>query len=855
MQVGELFAKLALDSKGFDKGLDGSEKKLSKFGDKIGVVKTAIAGLFAGMTVKGVWNWLISGNASMEQYSQTLKIVLGDSQKAVETLQWAQKLAAQTPFEIPEIVEATTRLSAYGITAQDVLTDIGDMAAAMGKPLMQAVEAVADAQTGELERLKEFGITKQMLIDKAQEMYGKEIVNAKGQITDMEGLNDALIAIIKDRYSGAMAVQSTTLNGMISNLKDWVGTAGRILGDDLFSTVKGGLGNLLSYLNSIDLETAVDNILAPFKRGGQIVESFVADIQTKLRNQDWEGIGWEIGNALNAAIKSITGVGKSLSDKLLSEVETINWGEVGRNAVKFAAGFALGFAAGILDPAVWFNIISDNWQIILELLIGIICTPASWIGKLTKGLSKIPLVGKLLSWLIENISQFGKKALEPVTQYLHDLGGGFVTKLIEGLGLKGASLFPSLKKLLDDVITNIYVYGDDFLKAGIKFMERLGFGIGQSINAKVIIPIKNIFSSIDNAFAGFLTKVIEYGVDIVKGIGKGISSMGSWIKDQVLSFCSQISKTVKNFFGIASPSKLMDEYGQMVAKGFAQGIESAQGEPVDKAQVMSQAITDALDTITGKAATISQLAAVAFENLKLRMGETGNQGDLLNAQFQSLSVQLNAQTDIIALVEKAYQDMATAKGAASTEALKLKLQIEEERKKYIELKAAIDDVNQSLKKQSYFEAALASGDKKKIKEAAEVRAVDASLGGHYDAKGNWVSAGPGGEYDDLTQDQIDNWAKSKKTSVPGYANGGIIKRPVLLTDLLTGMPAGIAGESGEEAITPLDKSSNSKADTSSRVINNYYIQPGAVIIPAKDLKEMRDIQNFFNRFQQVARSM
>lgn len=33
------------------------------------------------------------------------------------------------------------------------MTQIGDMAGVMNKDIMQAVEAVADAQTGELERL------------------------------------------------------------------------------------------------------------------------------------------------------------------------------------------------------------------------------------------------------------------------------------------------------------------------------------------------------------------------------------------------------------------------------------------------------------------------------------------------------------------------------------------------------------------------------------------------------------------------------------------------------------------------------------------------------------------------------
>lgn len=36
---------------------------------------------------------------------------------------------AETPFEIPDIVEATTKLETYGIPANDTLGGIGEMAA------------------------------------------------------------------------------------------------------------------------------------------------------------------------------------------------------------------------------------------------------------------------------------------------------------------------------------------------------------------------------------------------------------------------------------------------------------------------------------------------------------------------------------------------------------------------------------------------------------------------------------------------------------------------------------------------------------------------------------------------------
>lgn len=129
---------------------------LRNFGGTLRGLGTIAAGVAGGLAIfqgvqdafSAIGTATIGANANMETYENTLTTVLKSHDKAKETLQWAEKFAASTPFEIPEIVEATTRLSAYGLKAQDVLGATGDMAAVMGKPLMQAVEAIADAQTG-----------------------------------------------------------------------------------------------------------------------------------------------------------------------------------------------------------------------------------------------------------------------------------------------------------------------------------------------------------------------------------------------------------------------------------------------------------------------------------------------------------------------------------------------------------------------------------------------------------------------------------------------------------------------------------------------------------------------------------
>lgn len=244
----------------------------------------AIAAVASGMAVKAGFDWLVQGNAEMETYQNTLAVVLKDQQRAADTLKWAQTFAAQTPFEIPAVVEATTKLASYGMEAQKVLGITGDMASVMGKSLDQAVEAIADAQTGELERLKEFGITRAMIEAQGARM-GADFINKSGQITDQQAFNAALFALMEDRYKGGMELQSKTFKGMLSNASDFIGTMGRQLGAPLFDKLKAGLGDTLGWIQRL-------------KDSGQL------DVWIQ-RVQYGAGVAWRVMSAAGGIIASV----------------------------------------------------------------------------------------------------------------------------------------------------------------------------------------------------------------------------------------------------------------------------------------------------------------------------------------------------------------------------------------------------------------------------------------------------------------------------------------------------------------------------------------------------------------------
>lgn len=94
----------------------------------------------------------------LETYKAQLETATGSTEKAAELMKNAIAMANKTPFEGGALVEATAMLEAMGMDSKKWLTYAGNMAGATGKDIMQATEAIIDAQSGEWERMKEFGI-------------------------------------------------------------------------------------------------------------------------------------------------------------------------------------------------------------------------------------------------------------------------------------------------------------------------------------------------------------------------------------------------------------------------------------------------------------------------------------------------------------------------------------------------------------------------------------------------------------------------------------------------------------------------------------------------------------------------
>lgn len=193
-----------------------SEKTASQSFNKVGGI---IAGAFSIQAISSFARAVIEVRSEFEKFEAVLTNTLGSSSAAQLALADIKDMAAMTPFSVAELSGAFVKLTNYGLKpSMEAMRQYGDLASAVGKGFDQLAEAVADATTGEFERLKEFGI-------KSKKEGDKVTFTFKEQATQVDFTADAIENYITslgdlEGVSGSMAAISETLGGKVSNLGD-----------------------------------------------------------------------------------------------------------------------------------------------------------------------------------------------------------------------------------------------------------------------------------------------------------------------------------------------------------------------------------------------------------------------------------------------------------------------------------------------------------------------------------------------------------------------------------------------------------------------------------------------------------
>jgi len=207
-------------------------KKLERSSLTMGNAVKGALGAFAVIGGARLIGNLVNTVRRFEDLRATLVTIEGSAEAAGKAFEQITKFTAGTTFQVDEVSNAFITLRNAGLEpTTDLMTNIGNIAAGMGRRLDDVARAVFNATTGEFEMLKQLGIKVKTEGDKLTVNFrgtattiqndGREIINFLNQIGEVE-------------FAGALEARANTLSGAISNLEDAIALATVAIGEQGF---------------------------------------------------------------------------------------------------------------------------------------------------------------------------------------------------------------------------------------------------------------------------------------------------------------------------------------------------------------------------------------------------------------------------------------------------------------------------------------------------------------------------------------------------------------------------------------------------------------------------------------------
>lgn len=208
---------------------------------------------------------LVVKAGEFEKFQYIIDGLEGSTEKGRQTFERLVDFAKDVPQTVSEITEAFIKLKGQGLdSSNEALRSYADVSLAMGKPMIQAIEMMADSVTGEFERLKEYGITAQASGSKTVINWVDTMGKARFQIVkDSKEMQSALLGIFDSKFAGQTAKFQQSFEGIKSTL---------INNRDLFQkNLAEQSGLFQNYKNGM---TDISNQLEEFMKSGKDFESF-----------------------------------------------------------------------------------------------------------------------------------------------------------------------------------------------------------------------------------------------------------------------------------------------------------------------------------------------------------------------------------------------------------------------------------------------------------------------------------------------------------------------------------------------------------------------------------------------------
>ena len=569
---------------------DGASKNLN---DGFTVLKGTMANLASQAISKVVdgFKSLVGGavdyQKSMEYYTTSFTVMTGSADKASETVKKLADIGAKTPFDMPQLADATSLLMNFGFNADDavdsmmMLGDISQGSADKLDSISRAYGKMSSAQKVSLEDIN-------MMIDagfnplqEISEHTGESMQSLYDRISKGKMSVDEITESMKrstsegGKYFHSMDEQSQTLDGRLSTLSDTINSKlGEALQPILQKAADEWIPNITNAIDNMDIDSvvsviddivsAVGDLFGFIMNNGDTIISLVAGIGTAM-------MVWNVASMINGVVGAVKAF--QVANEGASVAQALLNGVMNANPIMLVATLLAGLIATIVT--LWNtnegfrNAVISVWNAFKDTVGNVITSVGGFIGNLISWFQALPgRIGAFLGNVISNVQNWASNMVSRASE----AGSNFVNRVVSFIrGLPSA-----VWNWLSNTLNKAWNFAGQLAHAGVNAAQ----GLVNSIIGKI------------RSLPG---QLFNWGVDMVKGIANGIRNA----IHHVTSAVSDVANKIKSFLHFSRPDEgPLAEYESWMpdmVQGLSDSLKKASPELISQTEALANGMSDAFN--------------------------------------------------------------------------------------------------------------------------------------------------------------------------------------------------------------------------------------------------------------------
>lgn len=573
---------------------DGASKKLN---DGFTVIKGTMANLASQAISKVIdgFKELVGGavdyQKSMEYYTTSFTVMTGSADKASETVQKLAEIGAATPFDMPQLADATSLLMNFGFSADDAVDSmmmLGDISQGNADKLNSIARAYGKMNSAQKVSLEDIN----MMIDagfnplqEISEKTGESMQSLYDRISKGKMSVDEITESMKrstsegGKYFQSMDAQSQTLDGRLSTLSDTINSKlGEALQPILQKAADEWIPNVTNAIDNIDVDSVVsviDDIISGvgdlfgfIMDNGSTIISLVAGIGTAM-------LTWKVASMINGVVGAVKAFqaaneGATIAQALLN-------GVMNANPIMLVVTLIAGLIATIVT--LWNtnegfrNAVINVWNAFKDTVGNVITSVGGFIDNIISWFQALPAnISAFLGKVISNVQSWASNMISRASE----AGSNFVSSVVSFIsGLPGA-----VWNWLSSTLNRAWNFAGQLAQAGANAARGL-------VN-KIISTISSLPGQLYN-----------WGVDMISGIANGIRSA----IHKVTSAVSDVAGKIKSFLHFSRPDEgPLAEYESWMpdmVEGLSDSLRKASPELINQTEALANGMSDAFNVNGG----------------------------------------------------------------------------------------------------------------------------------------------------------------------------------------------------------------------------------------------------------------